>query len=263
MQLRFELGDSHAPRGHALVYARGSSPAGPILATYCVVFPIAFSLGKFLPPMLAAQMPLAGLGDMQALSAVPIPPMLEEVPDLASLRQLAERRGDDLCDLGVIAAGDDNQLMTFAAEAAAAYSQEYAAYTTQWPKAATAVEAQTATSDAPGTSGELNVEDVMAQVLSDRDRLAELSRQVGMLRYAMEGNDLKLLAHTEQSMRRMAAGLPDKYRADQLIEAALRPDPTGERLAQLYLQRAYKLVDEDYAAIPPIERDIREARGET
>ena len=256
MQLRFEIGDPQAPRGHALVYARGSSPAGPILATYCVVFPIAFSIGKFLPPMLAAQMPLGGMGDMQALSAVPIPPMLEEVPSLAMLRQLAERRGDDLCDMGVVAAGDDNQLMTFAAEAAAAYSQEYATYAERWPLAAAPAE------NVAGASGELNVEDVLAQVLSDRDRLAELARQVGMVRYAIEGNDLKLLAHTEQSMRRMATGLPDKYRADQLIEAALRRDAAGERLAQLYLQRAYKLVDEDYAAIPPIEREIREVRGE-
>jgi hypothetical protein len=109
----------------------------------------------------------------------------------------------------------------------------------------------------------LNVEDVLAQVLTDGDRLAELSRQVGMLRYAIEGNDLKLLAHTEQSMRRLATGLPEKYRADQLIEAALRPDAQGNRLTQLYLQRAYKLVDEDYAAIPPLEREIRELRGES
>jgi hypothetical protein len=57
--------------------------------------------------------------------------------------------------------------------------------------------------------------------------------------------------------------LPEKYRADQLIEAALRPDAQGNRLTQLYLQRAYKLVDEDYAAIPPLEREIRELRGES
>jgi hypothetical protein len=256
VQLHFEMGDPQAPRGHAIVYAHGSSPGGPILATYCVVFPISFSIGKFLPPMLAAQMPLAGLGDMQALSAVPIPPMLEEVANLASLRQLAERRGDDLCDMGVVAAGDENQLMTFAAEAAAAYSQEYASYSERWPAVA-----EPSRSPAASTS-ELNVEDVLAQVLTDGDRLAELSRQVGMLRYAIEGNDLKLLAHTEQSMRRLATGLPEKYRADQLIEAALRPDAEGNRLIQLYLQRAYKLVEEDYAAIPPIEREIRELRGE-
>src|SRR5579859_1545633 len=136
VRLRFELGDSQAPRGHAIVYARGSNPAGPVLATYCVVFPIEFSIGKFLPPMLAAQIPLAGLGDATAMNAVPIPPMMEEVASLDALRQLAERRGDDLCDMGVVAVGDDSQRVTYAAEAAASYGQIYAEYAGAWPAVA-------------------------------------------------------------------------------------------------------------------------------
>lgn len=258
MQLRFELGNSDTPRGHAIVYARGSNPAGPVLATYCVVFPIEFSIGKYLPPMLAAQIPLAGMGEATAMNAVPIPPMMEEVAGLDALRQLAERRGDDLCDMGIVAVSDDSQRMTYAAEAAAAYGQIFAQHASSWPATASA------TAGASGESGtsDLDVDDVMAQVLTDRDRLAELSRFVGMLRYAMEGKDLKLLAQTERSMRKLAAALPEKYRADQLIEAALRPDAQGEHLAQLYLQRAFKLLEEDYAAIPPIEQEIREQRGD-
>lgn len=255
MQLRFELGNSQAPRGHAIVYARGSNPVGPVLATYCVVFPIEFSIGKYLPPMLAAQIPLAGMGEATAMNAVPIPPMMEEVAGLDALRQLAERRGDDLCDMGVVAIGDDSQRMTYAAEAAATYGQIFAQFAASWP-------AVTGGTSSPGESSDLDVDDVLAEVLTDRDRLGELSRSVGMLRYAIEGKDLKLLAQTERSMRKLAAALPDKYRADQLIEAALRPDAQGEHLAQLYLQRAFKLLEEDYAAIPPIEQEIREQRGE-
>lgn len=60
----------------------------------------------------------------------------------------------------------------------------------------------------------------------------------------------------------MAAALPEKYRATLLIEAAMRPGEQGAQLARLYLQRAYKLADEDYAAIPAIEREIRDLRGE-
>lgn len=254
MQLRFELGNPQTPRGHAIVYARGSNPAGPVLATYCVVFPIEFSIGKYLPPMLAAQIPLAGLGEATAMSAVPIPPMMEEVGSLDTLRQVAERRGDDLCDMGVVAVSDDSQRITYAAEAAAAYGQIFAEYAASWP-------AVTGASSAEGDQSELDVEDVMAQVLTDRDRLAELSRFVGMLRYALEGNDLKLLAQTERSMRKLASSLPEKYRADQLIEAALRTDAQGNQLAQLYLQRAFKLLEEDYTAIPPIEQQIHELRG--
>jgi hypothetical protein len=254
MQLRFERGDPQAPRGHAIVYARSGNPSGPLLATYCVVFPIEFSIGKYLPPMLAAQIPLAGLGEATAMNAVPIPPMMEEVAGLDSLRQLAERRGDDLCDMGVVAVSDDSQRMTYAAEAAAGYGQIFAQFASGWPSV-------TPANAGESTPADLDVDEVMAQVLTDRDRLGELSRSVGMLRYAMEGKDLKLLAQTERSMRKLAAGLPEKYRADQLIDAALRPDTQGDHLAQLYLQRAFKLLDEDYAAIPPIEREIREQHG--
>jgi hypothetical protein len=255
VQLRFEIGDPQSPRGHAIIYTNASGPGGRTLATYCVVLPITFALGKFLPPMFAAQMPMESLREASAMSVVPIPPMLEEVSGQAEMRALAERRGDDLCDMGTIFLNDDSQRMMFAAEAAQAYGQLYAAYLATWPALAPA--AATAT-----PLEELDVEDVMAEVLSDRDRLGELAKGVGQLRYALEGNDKFQLKQTERSMRRMAAALPEKYRADQLIEAALRNDETGARLTQLYLERAYKLLDEDYGAIPPLEQQIRDARGE-
>jgi hypothetical protein len=252
MQLRFELGDPQAPRGHAIIFARASNPTGPLLATYCVVLPITFSIGKYLPPIFASQMPMEGLREATTMSVVPVPPMLEDVPSMAVLRQLAERRGDDLCDMGTLLVSDDNQRMMFAAEAAQSYGQLMATYVQSWPTAI----------DAGGPAGspldDLDVDDVLAEMLSDRDRLGELARGVGKLRYAMEGHDKQLLAETERSMRRIAAGLSEKYRAIQLVEAALRQDDRGARLAQLYLERAYKLLDEDYAAIPPIEREIKE-----
>ncbi|HEV2238336.1 MAG TPA: hypothetical protein VGR57_16865 [Ktedonobacterales bacterium] len=257
MQLHFDRGDPQAPRGHAILYARSGGADGPLLATYCVVLPIAFSIGKYLPPMLSGQMPPEALGGGAAMSVVPIPPMLEDAPGLATLQQLAERRDDDLCDMGTIFLNDDGQRLNFAAEAAAEYGQLMERYTRTWP--AVAAEAP---ASAAGPTEELDVDAVLAEVLSDRDRLAELARSVGTLRYAMDGHDQALIAQTERKMRHMAAGLSEKYRADQLIAAALSPEPSGAQLAQLYLQRAYKLADEDYAAIPPLEREIRELRGE-
>jgi hypothetical protein len=257
VQLRFELGDPQAPRGHAIVYANLSGSRPRVVATYCVVLPITFALGKYLPPMFAAQMPTEGLREASTLSVVPVPPMLEDIPNLAELRALAERRGDDLCDMGAIVLGDDSQRMMFAAEASQAYGQLYATYSQTWPTVVAAAEATA------GPAEELDVDDVLAEVMSDRDRLEELAKDIGRLRYAIEGSDKFLMKQTERSMRRLASTLAEKYRAEQLIDAAKRTDERGARLAQLYLERAYKLLDEDYAAIPPLEQQIRELRDET
>lgn len=256
MQLRFELGDAQAPRGHAILYARAGNEAERILATYCVVMPIHFSIGKYLPPLFASQMPLEGLREASQMSVVPIPPMLEDGPTLATLRQLAERRGDDFCDLGTVFINDDTQRMAYAAEACQTYGQLYGEYTQRWPSAV---------DEAPQAVplDDLDVNDVLAEVLPERDRLGELARLTGQARYALDGHDQHLLDDVTRQMRRIAGSLPEKYHASQLVDAALRGDASGPRLAGLYLQRAYKLLDEEYADIPPIERDIRELREQS
>ena len=257
MQLRFELGDSQAPRGHAILYAHTGGNSDRILATYCVVLPIQFSIGKYLPPMFASQIPLEGLRDASAMSVVPIPPMLEDGPSFAELRAIAERRDDDLCDLGTVFVSDEGQRMTYAAEACAQYAQLFATYSSSWP-AVTEAEPEATPLD------DLDVSAVMAQMLPERDRLAELARFIGQARYALDVRDTYQLDAVKQSMRRIVQTLPAKYRADQLMEAALRTDAAGPRLAELYLQRAYKLLEEDYAGIPPIEESIRALReGDT
>lgn len=257
MSLRFELGDPQEPRGHALLYAHVSGGTEHIVATYCIVLPLQFSIGKFLPPMLMGQIPLdmAGEGSMAAL---PIPPLLDDVADLATLRQLAERRGDDLCDLGTIALGDDSQRMTFAAEACAEYGEAYQEYRARWP--------QSESTDTIASSSipldDMEMDDVLATVLPDRDRLGEIARLIGQARYAMDVRDQRQLDETTKTMQRLAHALPEKYRGEQLVEAALRSDAAGPRLAGLYLQRAYKLLNEEYIDIPPIEREIRALLGE-
>ncbi|MGO8946460.1 MAG: hypothetical protein ACLQUY_02110 [Ktedonobacterales bacterium] len=252
MQLSFDLGDPQAPRGHAIVYAHAGNDPNQVLATYCVVLPIQFSIGKFLPPMLAGQLSLEGLHDPQAMSVVPIPPILEDAPPLAQLRQLAERRGDDLCDIGTIFISDDGQRMTYAAEACQSYAQLFAEYSQHWPVVAAV---------SPPSEGtpldDLNIEEVLAGVLSERDRLAELARMVGQLGYARDGHDQRLEHEVTESMRRLARTLPEKYRANQLVDAVIGSDAHSSRLAELYIQRAYKLADEEYADIPAIDSEIR------
>jgi hypothetical protein len=253
MGLQFERGDAQTPRGHAILYARVSGGAERYVATYCVVLPISFSMAKYLPPMLSAQ--LGGLEAMgEGMSVVPIPPMLEDVSDLEGLRQQAERRDDDLCDMGVIALGDDSQRMTFAAQGSSEYGQLYERYQARWPTIAPAPE-QTPLDD-------VNVDDMLSDILPERARLSELSRLIGQARYAIETADRQQLDETTLNMKRLARSLPEKYRANLLVESALRTDDTGPRLAELYLQRAFKLADEDYSGIRPIDEQIRALQGD-
>jgi hypothetical protein len=44
----------------------------------------------------------------------------------------------------------------------------------------------------------------------------------------------------------------------ELIASAIDSSEKGSRLAELYLERGYKLLDEEYAEIPDVERAIRE-----
>lgn len=251
--LRFEIGDAQAPRGHAILYARASG-GDRIVATYCVVLPIQFSLGKYLPPMFTGQFPIDALNEATSpVSAMPIPPMFEDVASLDSLRQLAKRRDDDLCDMGTLVLSDDNARLQFAAEGSAEYGEVYSSYQSRWP--AVASEQETSPLD------DLDLEDVLASVLPERDRLGEVAKLISQARYALESGDNRSLEKVAGDMRRLARPLPEKYRADQLIEAALRPDAVGPKLAELYLQRAYKILDEDYMSIPPIDAEIRALRG--
>jgi hypothetical protein len=225
-----------------------------IVATYCVVLPISFSIGKYLPPMFAGQIPPDALNEgVSAVSAMPIPPMFEDIESFEAVRQLAEKRADDLCDMGTLVVADDNARLQFAAEGSAEYGELYGAYQSRWPTVSSSP--QNVLLD------DLDVSDVLASMLPERDRLGELAKLISQARYALELGDRRALDKVAADMRRLARPLPDKYRAEQLIEAALRQDAAGPKLAGLYLQRAYKILDEDYMSIPPIDAEIRSIGG--
>ena len=108
---------------------------------------------------------------------------------------------------------------------------------------------------------DLDTEELLLQTMTDRERLTELGKMVGVARYAMEGHDTNLLQETKRKMQRIAGRLADKYKCFELTNAAVNPGERGARLAELYLERAFKLLDEEYADIPQIERAIRELQS--
>ena len=258
MDFRFLRGSSQAPKGHAIFFARSSADPRVVFCTYCVVPPTPLSLAKYLPSFLASQLPAEELREATNVPVMPIPPMLEEGRSFEHLQMLAERRDDDLCDLGTINPRDEAVRMQRVAEGCQEYGQLYVSYMQtfgQFPEVAEAEEE-------PLALDELDAEELLLQSMSDRQRLTELGKLVGMARYALEGRDKQQLQETRQKMQHITKFLPEKYRASDLLDAALTSGDTGARLAELYLERGFKLADEEYAEIPRIDRAIRELQDQ-
>jgi hypothetical protein len=256
MDMRFLRGDPQAPKGHAIFIARSTSDLRVVFCTYCIVPPTPLSLTKYLPSFLAAQLPPEELRDANNVNVMPIPPMLEEGSSFEHLQMLAERRDDDLCDLGSISPGDEGARMQRVAEGCQEYGQLYLNYTLTFGEVATPSISEIDEASTP--LDDLDAEDLLIQTMTERQRLTELGKLIGMARYALEGHDSNLLEETRRKMQRITGGLPDKYRGFELLNAAMDASERGARLAELYLERCFKLLDEEYADIPRIERAIRE-----
>ena len=255
MTLRFLRGDPQAPKGHAIFIAHNTADARSVLATYCVVPPMPLSLAKYLPSFLASQLSPEDLQDAMNVPVMPIPPMLEEGSTLERLQMLAELRDDDLCDIGTVDPKNEGGRMQLVAQGCQDYGQFYVNYASSFAQvpsiAGNEEEGELALDD-------LDAEELLIQTMTERQRLAELGKLVGVARYALEGHDTYQLQDTKRRMRRIADPLAEKYRSAELMIAAFDPSERGARLAELYLERAYKLLDEEYQDIPRIERAIRE-----
>jgi hypothetical protein len=242
MSLQFERGDPSAPVGHALIYFRRSD--GGVLATATLVSPIAFDMSGMIPPFLKEMTQGMELGD--AMSMVAVPPIPQEVPSDEWLQSLAARRQDDLIFGGTLGVGDMASLMAGTAEVVRAYADLYSSLQETPPP----------------------LESIPPALEQDRDRFAGMSQREQL--DALSGLTGRLLddmrsgvadLEVERQMRALASLLPPKYRAEELIEAVHMPGERGRRLAELYIERAYKLFNEDYLDLERIDREIEAAHG--
>jgi hypothetical protein len=239
MSLQFERGDRSAPVGHALIYFRADT--GPVLAAYASIPPIPFDPAKYLPGMFAGMM--QGMDLSETALVMPTPPIPEEVESVEYLHALADRRHDDLLYGGTVTLSNPMQL----AEVLMVVSREYAeAYQTF----ISSVLRQGDVSRAPDQAPE---EDSVFASMSEQERLKELTMLTGRLQDSLAtGVD----SEVERQMRTLASYLPPKYRVEDLLEAAHVPGERGRQLAGLYLERAYKLYNEDYLDLERLDREI-------
>jgi hypothetical protein len=251
MILDFDRGSASAPVGHAILYFRSSAEQNIIAACYLVVPPIEINLSRYMPPMFAGHMPPGALNEVQA---VPLPPVPERVPSLRYLQKLSDLRQDDLINGGTLALDDMQRSMLAAAEAA----QQYLGLCRAYLQVAASDESSEIIDNSGGPPLSLDVSEVLNDLMGEHDRLMELAKLIGKLRYAVDGGDKVLANETVEQMRRLLRHLPEKFRPLDILEAARRPGAVGQRLAELYVDRSFKLADEDYRAVGEVDRQIND-----
>lgn len=250
MDITFERGNQGEPKGHALLYFTSSLDRQEIWGTYLVMLPITVDVSKYVPPFLMNQ-----LGDLgpKDLSAFAFPPAPEKLESRKYLDDLAEMRDDDIVYGGSINPSDVASGMMAVNEVVQRYAQLYADL---------AESRQPSKSLEEEASGGFGVNEVMYGLMSDGDKLNELTKLVGRLRFAMEGGEDAIAREAEADINLLAQHLPEGHQAPRLIESVKSRDARGARLADLYLKRCFHLVQEDYMKLGEVDAEIRALESE-
>ena len=244
MDFVFDRGDSQRPKGHALLYFHNSSAPDEVWVTYLVILPVSIDVSKYMPPFLMNQVGELGPND---LSAFAFPPAPERLGDHVTLEALADIRDDDVLSGGAVNPDDMASAMMTVGEVVQRYAEMYAQIV---------AEANPAGNEAEEASPELAVNDVLYGLMSDGDKLSELTKLVGRLRFALDGSETSIIKETEQEIDLLSRHLPENHNVPQLVEAVKTSGSHDTKLADLYFQRCLHLVQEDYAQVGKIEEQI-------
>ena len=280
MDLNFEIGDPRRPRGHAILYFRVDTEPDSVYATYIVTLPIVADLTKYVPPFLSAQLGAAGENPLASFSAFAMPPMSEVVDGgYDHLVRLANLRNDDLLYGGSMFSYDLARMMEAVAGAVKSYSEA-------WSDAAPAPAItppddrelvgagvggggrsslpggeSAGVSESESESDGMGVNEVLWSFMSESDRLGEMGRLLGRLRFAQEGNAAADIADITADMTALGRRFPAEFNIANLIAAAGDASEPGAQLAQLYLQRCYSLSAGDAEQVRRLDGEIADAEG--
>lgn len=246
MEFTFDRGSQESPKGHTLLYFRSIDDPDQCWATYIVILPILVDVSKYVPPFLMNQMGDIGPTD---LSAFAFPPAPEQVNGYDYIKELAASRDDDLLFGGTLNTSDISSALMVVNEAITWYAQLYADNT--------AVQSEPELTETEDSLPGFGVNEVLYEFMSDNDKLGELTKQVGRLRDAVTTSDEGLAKETQEEIAILANHLPDNHQINDLMNAANSGDENGAKLADLYLQRCFHLIGEQYVKVGEIEDEIR------
>ena len=269
MDLTFDRGDPQHPKGHALLYFRVNTEPDKVYATYIVTLPVKSDLTKYVPPFLAAHLGSLPLSDFSAFAMPPVP---EGVGSFEELEKLSRLRDDDLVFGDSMFSYDLPRMMEAVTDAVQTYTQLYAnqaggasSIGSESPDVAdspgleasgTPPDAQTA-ANAGAEDTSYNVNEVLFGLMSERDKLGELSRLLGKLRFAVEGQDSQEEEEVAAEIITLGRHLPENFQVPSLLAVAKDISQQASRLAQLYLDRCFRLSDGDVNSAADLDEQIR------
>lgn len=248
MEITFDRGNSQQPKGHALAYFRVSTEPDKVYATYVIILPVKADFNKYVPPFLAAHL---GNLSLSEFSAFALPPVPEAVDSYQELQRLSELRDDDLVYGGSMFSFDLPRMM----ETVSNLVQEYSGLCADYHREAARPRAPTSEADTEDRSFQVN--EVLYSLMSESDKLAELSRLLGKLRFALEGQDGGMVDEATEEVTTLARHLPEHFQVASLLAAASDVSNKGSRLAQLYLDRCFRLSAGDLRSVQALEQQIR------
>ena len=248
MTLSFELGKIESPRGHALLYFK-DSVQGDFYATYIVLLPITVDVSKYVPPFLMNQVGEFGPGDMSAFA---FPPAPEQVEGYDYLVDLAKKRQDDLLDGGEVTGTDVSSSMMKVNDVVQEYLELYEER----------YEIEARTLDESESASELHVNDVLYSMMTEPDRLNELTKLVGRLRYAVESSEESIVKEVQSDINALSGYLPVSFQIQNLLEWAGKVSDQSSYMTDLYLKRCFHLSREEYKELGEVEARINDSRNQ-
>ena len=258
MDLTFERGHPEQPKGHAIIYFRVDTEPNKVYATYVITLPVKADLGKYVPPFLASHLGNMPLND---LSAFAMPPLPEAVDGYQELDRLSRMRDDDLLYATSMFSFDLPRMMESVTEAVQAYSElcerRFSTAGNQGPEALV----ETAEPEAEEDRS-FQVNEVLYGFMSEKDKLAELARLLGRLRFAVEGWDASTVNEVSEEITTLARHLPEEFWVPNLLTVAKDSSQKGSMLAQLYLDRCFRLSDGDLSTAQNLAERIQSLESE-
>ena len=263
MDLYFERGREDSPAGHALLYFKVDTEPDKVYASYIVTLPIKADLTKYVPPFLASHLGALPLND---LSAFAMPPVPEAVGGYSVLESLSQQRGDDLVYGGNMFSFDLPRLMEAVSDAVSKYAE---LYTASGKSAASTGESSVHEEGQPSLEepedaldSSFSVNEVLLSFMSEGDKLSELARLLGQLRFAVEGSDRAAADQVGEDIRALARHLPEEFQVSNLLVVAQDTSERSSQLAKLYLDRCFRLSAGDAGQAAELEAQIRRLQGE-